>query len=92
MRWLTVLGFVTAFVAFMHLTAAEDYEVRPTYPDLYPNDGFFDAGTMYNPYVVAPQGGQPFGMIRARYPDLHPNDGVFDAGTYSNPYTLQTND
>ena len=93
MRWIIVSGFVLGFVAFMHVVSAGEWEIRPRMPDLTPNDGFFDAGSTFNPYVVTPPGGGlPSGEIHARYPDFTPHDGFFDSGSYSNPFVYRTND
>ncbi|MCK4828769.1 hypothetical protein KA005_74245 [bacterium] len=81
------LVFLLGSVAF-----AEEYTIRPMYPDFTPNDGFMDKGTCFNPYVVEDQYGREIGEIRSAYPDFDPNDGFMDAGTWSNPYTLETYD
>ena len=68
--------------------AFADWEIKPRYLDLQPNDGFMDAGTNFNPYVFKNQFGQEIGEIKSKYLDLTPNDGFMDAGSNFNPYKI----
>ena len=73
------------------LASAEEYEIESQSPDITPNDGFFDVGTTFNPYVVK-RNNQRIGTIAPRVIDITPNDGLFDAGTTFNPYVLKIDD
>lgn len=62
--------------------------IVPQYHDITPNDGFNDAGSYSNPYVIQ-RSGRTIGIIRPQFHDITPNDGFGDAGSYSNPYVLE---
>ena len=68
---------------------AERYEIKSRTPDFYPNDGFLEAGSYANPYIIIDESGQQVGTIRTRTPDFAPNDGFLEAGSYSNPYIFE---
>lgn len=63
--------------------------IESGYIDLTPNDGFMDAGSYTNPYVIKNQSGETIAKIKPKYIDLEPNDGFMDAGTPLNPYVIE---
>lgn len=70
---------------------AGDDEVKSRYVDITPNDGFMDAGTVFNPYVVEDSSGREVAEVSSRMLDLTPKDGFMDAGTVFNPYVAVQN-
>jgi hypothetical protein len=77
---------------FISIATAGEYEIKPKYYDLDPNDGFSDPGSRSNPYIIQDERGREVGSIAPKYHDLDPNDGISDPGSRSNPYTINTND
>lgn len=63
-----------------------EYEIRPKYYDMRPNDGFLDPGSSSNPFVLQDKYGNDRGTIAPKYFDMVPGDGFMDKGTYANPY------
>lgn len=61
--------------------------IQPRTPDIIPHDGFFDAGSTLNPYIME-QGTSRY-EIKPRFPDIVPGDGFFDSGTAINPWTIE---
>ena len=44
---------VLAVVLFTGIAlAGEQWEIRPKYPDVNPNDGIMDPGSYFNPYII----------------------------------------
>ena len=66
---------------------ARELEIQPEYNDLNPGDGFMDAGSKSNPYVIS-SGGRDIGTISPKYMDLNDGDGFMDAGSRANPYII----
>lgn len=84
------LVLITVFLGLCSISYAGEQEITPRYFDLTPNDGFLDAGTPSNPYIIKDQYGREKGTIKPRYFDLIPGDGLMDAGTPANPYIIKT--
>jgi len=82
---------VLAVVLFTGIAlAGEQWEIRPKYPDVNPNDGIMDPGSYFNPYIIIPDNPyEPREEIRPKYPDVNPNDGIMDPGSYFNPYIIE---
>lgn len=85
-----ILIIIIALVFLSPCVFAEEYTIRPQFPDLNPGDGFFERGSWQNPYVIENQRGREIGTIRSQFPDLDPNDGFMDSGTWQNPYVVDT--
>ena len=71
------------------IACAEEYQIRTRHFDFQANDGFMDAGSYLNPYIIEDQSGREIGQIRSQFPDFDPNDGFMDAGSYLNPYIVE---
>lgn len=71
---------------------AEKYTIQSEINDLEPGDGFMEAGTPSNPYVVKDSGGSQVETISTQMQDLVPGDGLFEAGSSMNPYVVETDD
>lgn len=77
---------IVLVLMFCGVCFASEKEIRPRYNDFTPNDGFMDAGTRQNPYVIEDDTGRELGEIKSRYHDFQPDDGFMDKGTWQNPY------
>ena len=88
----TILISILAILFSFSLTLAEEYIIRPTVPDFTPGDGFLDAGSQFNPYVIETQSGEEIGTIQSEVPDFTPGDGFMDSGSFENPWILTTPD
>jgi hypothetical protein len=84
-----IIFFITLFLIGIESASADEYKVKSRYHDFQPNDGFMDAGTQQNPYVIEDQYGQEKSTVRPRHHDFQPNDGFMDSGTRQNPYVIE---
>ena len=85
----TVLFVLLVMFLAPVLVFAEETTVEPRIPDIVPGDGFMDAGTWQNPWVIKGPDGQEKGVMVPRIPDLVPGDGFMDAGTPQNPWVIK---
>ena len=87
--WRLVFVLALCFVLFLLClvaSAADDVELQPKYPDAIPHDGWWDAGTRTNPYVV--ERGQDQFEVKSKWPTRPRSDGYFAPGTRTNPYVI----
>lgn len=73
-------------IAFVTYCYGDQVDIRPRYQDTNPNDGYMDAGSRFNPFVIVDNYGNEIGSINARYPE-HDN-----RGTQYNPYEVEWDD
>ena len=67
--------------------------VQPMVPDLNPGDGFMEAGSYANPYLLIDSDtGREIGTMQADMPDFNPGDGLMEKGSFVNPYRIRLND
>jgi len=85
-----ILIFTAAILFSFSFTLADEYIISPSVPDLTPGDGFMEAGSYENPYVIQTESGEEIGTISPQVPDLTPGDGFMEPGSYSNPYVIET--
>ena len=83
---------ILAVVLFASVAMAGEYTIKTNIPDFTPGDGFMDAGSPLNPYVVTDSYGREVGKIQSRSLDLDPYDNFMDPGSTSNPWILKTDD
>lgn len=87
MRW--IVGILLGVWIVTPVAAYDgEYELRSSYVDFDPEDGFMDAGSFHNPYGVY-EHGERVGEVGTRYPDFDPRDGFLDPGSYANPYVFR---
>ena len=77
-----ILIVVLLLVSFAVYCFGDQLDIKPRYQDANPNDGYMDAGTRYNPYVIVDQYGNEVGSVEARYPEQD------NKGTQYNPYEI----
>lgn len=78
-------------VCFAYCARAEEYFIKARIIDFTPNDGFMDAGSSVNPYVIQNSMGNTYGTIHSRSTDFNPGDGFFESGSNANPYVFEWN-
>lgn len=93
---LTLLTWSTPAIAFDFTTPppvhhSHGLEMQSLFPDVFPNDGVLDAGTIANPLFLEGRNGARY-EIKPEWPDVFPNDGVLDAGSLANPWEVEPMD
>ena len=83
---------ISIFIFSASFVWAGEYTISPMVPDLMPGDGFMEAGSSSNPYVMTTDDGTEIGTIESEVPDLAPGDGFMEQGSFSNPWILTTPD
>ena len=71
---------------------ADEYTIESALPDFQPGDGYMEAGSPLNPYIIRNEYGEEVGVIKTRLPDFTPGDGFMDPGGPLNPYVIETPD
>ena len=80
---------LTITIMLLASPAVAQYTIQPRMHDFQPNDGFNDAGTWSNPYVVQDNRGREVGTMQQQIHDFQPGDGFNDAGTFTNSYVVE---
>jgi len=65
----------------------EGYEIRTRRKDITPGDGFYEAGSPSNPYIME-KDGETY-EIRTKRKDITPGDGFYEPGSPSNPWIIK---
>lgn len=83
-----VLIFVVLMFCMVSMAIAGEWAIEPRYQDLTPGDGFCEAGSPSNPFVIRNSSNHEIAEVKPRYQDLQPGDGFCEEGTSNNPYII----
>ena len=84
-----ILFFIVA-ILFSFPALADEYTIESQFPDFQPGDGYFEAGSPLNPFVIKNEYGEEVGTIKTRLPDFTPGDGFMEPGSQLNPFVIET--
>ena len=71
---------------------ADEYTIESALPDFQPGDGYMEAGSPLNPYIIRNEYGEEVGTISTHIPDFNPGDGYMEPGSPLNPFVIETGD
>ena len=85
-----ILFSLLAILFSFSFALADEYTIETVLPDLTQGDGYMEAGSPLNPYVIRNEYGEEVGTIRTQLPDFNPGDGYMEPGSPLNPYVIET--
>ena len=87
-----ILIVLVAILFSFTCALADEYTIESALPDFQPGDGYMEAGSPLNPYIIRNEYGEEVGTISTHIPDFNPGDGYMEPGSPLNPFVIETGD
>ena len=82
--------FFSLAILFSFSALANEYTIESEINDFQPGDGYMEAGSPLNPYIIRNEYGEEVGTISSEINDFSPGDGYMEPGSPLNPYVIET--